>query len=176
VMLGSAGGLLAVAQFEAAWRGFQPGVYLAGALGTAATPFVAAAQPSVATAITRRGVRVCAGLGAAGGALLALLAPLVSRVLYAANDPVVVDCVRILAAALPVTLVAFYVQTAVLLPRRAFSSLLVAAGTLMVATLGLTAWFGDDPRGCALALVLGQVAFLAALGVGVLRLRSAPAS
>ena len=176
VMLASAGGLLAVAQFEAAWRGFQPGVYVAGALGTAATPYVAVAEPSAAAAITRRGVRACAGFGLAGGAALALLAPLVARLLYAASDPVVIDCLRILAAVLPVTLVGFYVQTAVLLPHRAFGSLIGAGVTLVVVTLGLTAWFGQDARGCASALAIGQVAYLAAIGAGVLRLRSAAAA
>jgi hypothetical protein len=64
----------------------------------------------------------------------------------------------------------------VLLPRRAFGALLTAGGVLLVVTLGLTALIGDDPRGCAAAFVAGQVAYLAALGAGVLRSRLAPAA
>lgn len=164
-----------VGEFEAAWRALQPFVYAAGALGTAATPFTAAAASigERIRPIVNSGLTGAAGTGLLGAAVLLILAKPIAVVLYGSEESSVVDSVRLLAFALPITTVSYYLQTAVLLPLRHFRLLVVAAGGMAIVTLGLTGFLGQahGAPGGAAAVLAGQVIYGACVGIGFARMR-----
>jgi O-antigen/teichoic acid export membrane protein len=175
VVLALVATLEAVGEFEAAWRAFQPLVYAAGALGTAATPFTAAAAWSGARIrpIVESGLIGAAGIGLFGAALLLIFADPIAVVVYGMGDSSVVGSVRVLAVAAPITTVSYYAQTAVLLPLRHFRILVVATACMAVATLGLTALLGHGhgATGCAAAVLAGQAIYGACVGAGLALIR-----
>lgn len=157
------------AGFEAAWRLFQLFVYGAGAVATATAPYAARALGTSGVEWHGRTVvRGAALLGAAGVALgtaLYIGASPMSRVLVGRPDDAVADALRILALALPLTYIAYYLQMTATLPLRRFRALLIAGVALCATTLLLTAFLAasEGAAGAAIAVLAGQATLLTIL-------------
>lgn len=167
--------LTQVGQYEAAWRAFQPFVYLAGAIGSAAMPYASRAVASGDSVwrIARSGLLLSAAIGVLGGvALYALSVPL-AEILYgrAAHDAV--RTMEILAVALPFSLQAYYLQNAVVLPRQRFRVLHGSVGAMVAVTLAGTVLLRSHGAvGCATALTAGQIVYTCCLVLGLVTERA----
>jgi O-antigen/teichoic acid export membrane protein len=175
ILLAHVEGLRAAAAFEAAWRGFQLAVYAVGAIGTATTPFAARALAAggsrhlLRTTLPAFVITLAAGV--LGAAVIELGSEPLATALIGGHDTAAIDALRALGIALPFTYVAYFLQTAIVLPLRALRTLIVASAALCAVTLAFTAGLAHDhgAAGAAVGVLAGQIAFLALLAVGARR-------
>ncbi len=165
IVLGAVGSLADAARFEAAFRAFQPMLYLVGAIGTATMPYAAArlAGGEAVTAIVRNGLLIALAAGAVGSAVLIGGRAPISVVLMGERDAGVEDALLFLGIALPPSLVAYYLQTALLLPAGKVRAVGVGCGLMAATSLGGTVAFGaaHGPAAAAAALAASQLVYVA---------------
>jgi O-antigen/teichoic acid export membrane protein len=109
--------------------------------------------------------------GVLGAAVIELGSEPLATALIGGHDTAATDALRALGIALPFTYVAYFLQTAIVLPLRALRTLIVASAVLCAVTLAFTAGLAHDhgAAGAAVGVLAGQIAFLALLAVGARR-------